>query len=179
MRTVDQFQAFTERFMLHPRRGIIAEDTCCLGIAGEVGEVAALLLDDVHARTKLNKELGDVLWYVTALAWHYDTTIAVLLDDAAAARGAAVAPDDAALRMASAFGGAIDHVKKVTWHDAEPDQGLVLRSLRDGLVALLALAKAYGLTIDDIMRANIAKLRARHGDSFSGGAGDRTKPEAA
>ncbi len=175
MRTVDQFQAFTERMMLHPRLGIIPEGTCCLGLAGELGEVAELFVG--NSRATLAKELGDVLWYVAALAWHYDTKVCDLLSDAPVV-GSSVA-EVLIVHMSAHFGKAIDHVKKLEWHGGEVDPGLVLRSLRDGLGAWKALARTYALSPDDIMAANIAKLRARHGDAFSGGAGDRSKPEAA
>lgn len=57
-----------------------------LGLAGEAGEVADLIKKSVfhrHAldRTKLVKELGDVLWYVAALC----TKLGIHMDDVMAA----------------------------------------------------------------------------------------------
>lgn len=57
-----------------------------LGIAGEAGEVAdalkkALFHSHELDRSKIQKELGDVLWYVADLA----TTLGLDLDDVAAA----------------------------------------------------------------------------------------------
>lgn len=43
----------------------------------------------------------------------------------------------------------------------------VLGELGDALWYLTMLADEYGLTLDEIMEANIAKLEARHPDGFS------------
>lgn len=54
---------------------------CVLGLSGESGEVA-----DLHKKAqykgqppvntdRVREELGDVLWYLTALAWLYGTSI--------------------------------------------------------------------------------------------------------
>jgi NTP pyrophosphatase (non-canonical NTP hydrolase) len=57
---------------------------CALGVAGEAGEVADIIkksqypngkLDEAHLR----EELGDVLWYVTALAGRIGVTLEVLM----------------------------------------------------------------------------------------------------
>lgn len=54
--------------------------TYALGIAGEAGEVADMIKKELgHGhetdRVKLAKELGDVLWYVAALARLYGWTL--------------------------------------------------------------------------------------------------------
>ena len=48
----------------------------CLGLSGEVGEVEELIKHHYYGGEKLNKvklakELGDVLWYINALASHF------------------------------------------------------------------------------------------------------------
>jgi NTP pyrophosphatase (non-canonical NTP hydrolase) len=53
---------------------------CGLGIAGEAGEVADIIKKEYghgHPRNvdKMRKELGDVLWYVTAIAHKYGLTL--------------------------------------------------------------------------------------------------------
>lgn len=180
MNSMEQFQLFTERLMINLRLGLIPEDVCCLGISGELGELALLLtpmdITPQERRDKLCKELGDVFWYVTALAWHYDAKLVDLVQDAYKPYG-----HDSyilGLRAVSTLGAAVDHVKKVRWHGAEVDKGMVLASLRDGVGLLCAIAYRFGLSLNDVLDANVRKLRARHGDSFDGTAGDRSKPEA-
>lgn len=78
-----QYQAFV--------RGLMGSDqneraTYALGLAGEAGEVCDLLKKHwghLHPldREKLKKELGDVLWYVAAIAAQHD----MLLEDVALA----------------------------------------------------------------------------------------------
>lgn len=58
------------------RPGVDVEMMCAVGLAGETGEVCEPIkkhrfhgkpLDKQH----MKKEIGDVLWYATVLAWHY------------------------------------------------------------------------------------------------------------
>ncbi len=53
---------------------------CGLGIAGEAGEVADLVkkhlfLDRPLSSAQVKEELGDVLWYLTLLAYEYGCTL--------------------------------------------------------------------------------------------------------
>lgn len=86
MKTLEQYQTSVERVMgsHHNERAVYA-----LGLAGEAGEVVDLLkkhwghgkpLDQGH----LLLELGDVLWYVVALARQHGFT----LEEVAAANDA-------------------------------------------------------------------------------------------
>jgi len=77
MRTLDEYQAFVEGLM-----GSLDNDraTFALGLAGEAGEVCDLLKKHWgHKHTldvdKLQKELGDVLWYVAALASQFGLSL--------------------------------------------------------------------------------------------------------
>ena len=72
---LDAYQLAAMRTTIHARgdAGANALTWNALGIAGEAGEVADIIKKHVgHGheldRTKLTKELGDVLWYVAALA---------------------------------------------------------------------------------------------------------------
>lgn len=73
--TLDEYQTAVERTMSRPHEvsGQLHDNVIfALGIAGEGGEVADLIKKWVgHGHTldlgKLEKELGDVLWYIAAL----------------------------------------------------------------------------------------------------------------
>lgn len=174
MKTVDRFQLMTERFMLNLTRGaIIPEDTCALGLAGEVGEVCALLWADSKPThdDDMVLELGDVLWYITALAWHYDCKLADLIADAGDYYRARTAT--ATLSLVARTGAVCDIIKKTQWHGKEPNQGAVLAGLRDAVAAIRVLAYRHGASLDLVMDANIAKLRARYPAGFVEGGGVR------
>jgi hypothetical protein len=171
VKSVDRFQLMTERFMLNLTRGaIIPEDTCALGLAGEVGEVCALLAAK-PADAAMVLELGDVLWYITALAWHYDCKLADLIADAGDHYRADTA--NAVLSLVAHTGAVCDIIKKTQWHGKEPNQGAVLAGLRDAVAAIRVLAYRHGATLDLVMDANIAKLRARYPAGFVEGGGVR------
>lgn len=57
-------------------------DMCnwCLGLAGEAGEFVDLVKKNIfhghpHERHNMIEELGDVLWYATAIATHLGTSL--------------------------------------------------------------------------------------------------------
>lgn len=64
---------------------IKAKSVFGLGIAGEAGEVADLIKKEVghghpENREKVLKELGDVLWYVAAIASVYELRLSDIAD---------------------------------------------------------------------------------------------------
>lgn len=82
--TFDEYQDAAARTAAGIPDPTIALATFGLGIAGEAGEVADLIKKHIgHGHPldveKVKKELGDVLWYVAAVAW----ACGVTLDDVA------------------------------------------------------------------------------------------------
>ena len=70
-----EYQELATRFALPTAKN---REYLSLGLAGEAGEVASLVAKAVRDsdgnvnRESLKKELGDVLWFVAALAEHYN-----------------------------------------------------------------------------------------------------------
>jgi NTP pyrophosphatase (non-canonical NTP hydrolase) len=75
--TLDEYQEAAEQFAIYPPEHRIVYPA--LGLAGEAGEavehVKKSLRDGVLNRDSLIRELGDVLWYVAALARDIDCSL--------------------------------------------------------------------------------------------------------
>jgi NTP pyrophosphatase (non-canonical NTP hydrolase) len=70
-----EYEQLAKRFALYPEAGlgsVMALSYCALGLTGEAGEysekVKKLIRDGVLDKALAVKELGDVLWYLTASA---------------------------------------------------------------------------------------------------------------
>lgn len=60
----------------------------------------------------------------------------------------------------------IDLIKKHIGHGHPLDRERLLRELGDVLWYVSAIAGALGFTLEEVARANVAKLRARYPDGF-------------
>lgn len=83
MRSLDEYQLAVSRFDPPPENRDLRLACHGLGIAGEAGEVADLLkkhLGHGHFldKEKLTLELGDVLWYVAAIARMHGIPLSVV-----------------------------------------------------------------------------------------------------
>ena len=72
-----KFSEYQQFAMSYARRGLLQEAGHALGLAGEAGEVVDYLKKVIfHGHKldvdKLTEELGDVLWYIAAIASVYD-----------------------------------------------------------------------------------------------------------
>lgn len=74
------YQLLAEEYMVYPRR--IAHEYPALGLAGEAGEIANKVkkisrdgLDPADLKDDIKAELGDVLWYLAAVATEFDISL--------------------------------------------------------------------------------------------------------
>jgi len=137
-----------------------------LGLCGEAAEVSVASNtaydDDFQASHAVLPELGDVLWYVTAI------TIRLGMRQG---RAHATALD---MTMYEAAGLIADVVKKDAWHGKPLDPTKVGAYLETIISAIRGHARCYGLTLEGIARLNMKKLRARYpGGVFAEGGGVR------
>ena len=65
-----------------------AVEYCMLGLASEVGEVTSVRKKAIRdnysyeeEREKVSKELGDVMWYLAQLIYHYDLDFEQVLEE--------------------------------------------------------------------------------------------------
>lgn len=70
-------------------------------------------------------------------------------------------------KLASESGEALQLQCKQTYHDKPYDGADMIEELGDVLWNLQLAAHLLGVSLDDIAAANIAKLRARHGDTYN------------
>lgn len=143
-----------------------------LGLAGEAAEVAEAVYQDEHdsdtivlADDAIFYELGDVLWYVTALAGVAGLRLADLLSG----KPIPVERDDVALAaclMVSA-GKVADYVKKVVGHGKDLSQDKLLTDLKVVVTAVKVMAEDRGSSLCEVARGNVRKLRARYPNGFT------------
>lgn len=73
----------------------------------------------------------------------------------------------ATMGLAGETGEVVDLVKKVEFHGKPLDRAALVKELGDVLWYLTALRLFEGITLDEVMTTNVAKLRARFPDGFS------------
>ena len=88
--TLDHYQRKALSTASYPRDAIAAFSYVCLGLSGESGEIAEKIKKAIHKsggddsafdkilneqKESLQKELGDVLWYLSALATELDISL--------------------------------------------------------------------------------------------------------
>jgi NTP pyrophosphatase (non-canonical NTP hydrolase) len=146
-----------------------------LGLAGEVGEVVDLLKKSWgHGHPldseKLKKELGDSLWYVVALALQFNIGIATitprrLIDDIGTEhRG------QRPLYLTVLVGRVNCRLTRFWYGDAAHDLAFQKRFARELMTIfdqLEQLGLEHGLSLLDILQANVDKLRLRYPEGFS------------
>jgi NTP pyrophosphatase (non-canonical NTP hydrolase) len=139
-----------------------------MGLAGEAAEVLEVVFSGDFA--KLEKELGDVMWYVAETASSFGVDLgAVVVPD----------PDDDpdeylevlhrgyAVRLAIHAGMLTDYLKKLVGHGHEPDVDRVGKGLGLVLRDVMDLSGAAGYDLDEVCEANVRKLLARHPNGFT------------
>ena len=71
-----------------------------------------------------------------------------------------------ALGIAGEAGEVVDIIKKVLYHAHELDSSALCKEVGDLLWYMTLLCETAGLTLDDVMQANVEKLRQRYPDGF-------------
>lgn len=144
-----------------------------MGLAGEAGEAIDLLKKAIHHRAKpldrdkYMKELGDVLWYV-ALGlrlggWSF-----------ADAAGSSLYARDTremdtsrlAFQLARGVGKVVEIIDEHIYED-RPLFSVLERHFMGIVEVVRVSAERQGFTLEDVMQANVEKLRARHPNGWS------------
>ncbi|MDB4915597.1 MAG: MazG nucleotide pyrophosphohydrolase [Gemmatimonadetes bacterium] len=75
---------------------------------------------------------------------------------------------DASAGLAEEAGEVLGHVRKHVMQGRALNHDVVVEELGDALWCLAIAADSLGVTLSDVARVNITKLKARHPDGFSG-----------
>jgi NTP pyrophosphatase (non-canonical NTP hydrolase) len=77
LKTFKEYQDFTHSTAIYPDNKAVEYLT--LGLVSEAGEVAGVIKKSIRDHTyflevkdKLKKEMGDVMWYIAQILYHYD-----------------------------------------------------------------------------------------------------------
>lgn len=131
-----------------------------LGLAGEFGELGTAIASKA-SDDEVELEIGDVLWYATAVQLSLGFSNVMLFDGSI---------DKTALQCCHEI---CELVKKKVWHGKDIDSwGIVF--LAEKIKADLALlAETMDLTIEEIRQSNYDKVMARYPDGMVDGGGIR------
>lgn len=135
-----------------------------LGLIEETGEVLGIIKKhEFHNRPldreKLKLEIGDVFWYIAlayrAMEWEMPDHI-----------GCRVAGDatDHCVTVSCAMSECINRVRDVIFWQSTRFTEISLLTLAESLVDLAA---HHDITLDEILDANVSKLRKRHPNGWS------------
>lgn len=140
---------------------------CTLGLCGEIAEV----LEKEHgldfSREDVQAEIGDVVWYCAVLAHHCGITLQdellTCLDYGDSHSGA----------MAEHAGLIANKAKKKIRDNRDLDPVFVYNHIQAILYLVNEYAEAYGLTLSEVLTANIEKLSSRQERGVIVGSGDK------
>lgn len=83
------------------------------------------------------------------------------------------------LGLAGEVGEVVEVIKKLEFHDKPYDRATLVKELGDVYWYFTALRIFEGISLDEIMETNVAKLRARYPDGFTAHDAQARKDEIA
>lgn len=132
------------------------------GTIGVCTEAAELLTFTDKANAK--EELGDICWYLAiqfdALSQGeaYPNPSAELVYE-----GVRFTTEDIIIMAADS----LDAVKKAWFYGRPVNESKIAVNARKTMLAVAYIARRHGLTVPDVLEANIAKLKVRYPDKFT------------
>lgn len=153
-----------------------------LGLGGESSEVLELIVGKSTDKMEIAKELGDVLWYVVALAGELNIELDedilkshnTILLNAIRQSKIYVDQDGAYLKcfqLSVAVGTIQEKIKHIIMHKEESDTSVIKAELQNIIYILTYLSMYEKFTIFAVADLNVAKLAHRynikHGGKYS------------
>lgn len=189
----NEYQILANRTLIDDPGQFTAEEIMIvwniLGLGGEAGEVARLINAAVYGngmtdalRADLIDELGDVMWYISALCTKLDFDLSAIIQVRMEHTSPAISPtlsvrsavDSTLLWALTEFvihaGNAADIIKKGIFHRHGMDSktlGKLATELGETVAYLRFIANLSGIDLATIMSHNIGKLKRRYPQGFS------------
>lgn len=171
-RAVKRYRDLVPRTLLdRPEAPIADKDIMCIwnivGLAGEAGEIAELVLDSPHLKDEVADELGDAIWYVAALCEKLSFSFPKIVQLADREPFLYTTAEPLALRLCIHVGKAVDIVKKGIFHRHGLDLDTLELELINCMTFILGIAAEHELQVTEILKGNIKKLDVRYKDGFT------------
>lgn len=169
---VKRYRDLVPRTLLdRPEAPISDKDIMCIwnviGLAGEAGEIAELIVDSPHRKDKIADELGDAIWYITALCEKLSFSFPKIVQLADREPFLYTTAKPLALRLCIHVGKAVDIVKKGIFHRHGLDRDTLELELINCMTFILGIAAEHELRLTKILKGNIKKLERRYKSGFT------------
>lgn len=173
--TIAQYQEVATRTLLEaPEKPVEDRDIMIiwnvLGLAGEVGEIAGLILDSPHNVDEIADELGDAVWYISAAATKLNMSLTRIVDQADREPFLYTTAYVMAFRLCHHAGMVAKLCKKGIFHRHGLDFQKIEQEFINCMTFICGLATEYGLPLrGKIMAGNLQKLETRYKKNFTSG----------
>ncbi len=171
--TVAQYQEAATRTLLpRPEKPIADNDIMvvwnAIGLAGEGGEIASLVLDSPHLIDEVSDELGDITWYIAAIATKLALPLERIVRIADQGQFLYTSAEIMAIRLFIHTGKVCDLIKKGVFHRHGLDIEEIEKELSGCMAMIMALSGEYRLALrSTIMSGNLKKLEKRFKKGFT------------
>lgn len=171
-REVKRYQDLVPRTLLdRPEAPISDKDIMCIwnvvGLAGEAGEIAELIVDSPHLKDKIADELGDAIWDIAALCEKVSFSFPKIVQLADREPFLYLAPEPLALRLCIHIIKVVELFKKGIFHRHGLDRDALELELINCMTFILGIAAEHELRLTKILKGNIKKLTGRYKDGFT------------
>ena len=173
--TIAQYQEAATRTLLEAPEKPVADREImiiwnALGLAGEAGEIAALILDTPHLVDKIADELGDAVWYISANATKLNMSLTRIVGQAGREPFLYTTAEVMALRLCHHAGKVAELCKKGILHRHGLDFQELEQEFINCMIFIYGLATEYRLPLQGkIMAGNLQKINIRYKENFTSG----------
>lgn len=167
---LDEYQKLAARTLIEKPDRQIPDGEMMLvwnvvGLSGETGEVCRIAGLRSPSSPRLVDEIGDVVWYLAALCTKIGRNLGDFPRRSFDLRWSDL--ESLALCLSAEVGTAVDMVKKGVFHQHGINPDALWYRLVEVFCILDAMCVKIGVSLDEVMQANIDKLRKRYPDGYS------------